>query len=78
MLIRIDLAILIKCDVLLKNLKNIEHGTALSQLGCELAQSDGLAKRMPSADVPVLVSEWKPDNAWQPKTVIGVTKVLCF
>jgi hypothetical protein len=51
--------------MLLKTLKNIEHCKALLQLGYELAQSDGLAKRMPSADFPVLVSEWKPDNAWQ-------------
>ena len=52
-------------DVIAEGVETIEHGTALLQLGCELAQGYGIAKPMPADDIPSWVSCWKPDKSWQ-------------
>jgi len=54
-------------EVIAEGVETIEHGTALLQMGCELAQGYGIAKPMPARDIPAWISEWKPDGAWQSK-----------
>jgi EAL domain-containing protein (putative c-di-GMP-specific phosphodiesterase class I) len=60
----ISLAKAFKHDVIAEGVETIEHGTALLQLGCELAQGYGIAKPMPANDIPKWMSDWKPDDAW--------------
>jgi diguanylate cyclase (GGDEF)-like protein/PAS domain S-box-containing protein len=61
----IALAQSFKRDVIAEGVETIEHGTALLQLGCELAQGYGIARPMPASDIPAWVSDWKPDASWQ-------------
>ena len=61
----IALAKSFKRDVIAEGVETTEHGTALLQLGCELAQGYGIARPMPADDIPAWVGEWKPDNAWK-------------
>jgi len=63
----IALAKSFKRDVIAEGVETIEHGTALLQLGCELAQGYGIAKPMPGGDIPAWISGWKPDANWQLK-----------
>jgi len=42
----------------------VAHGTALLQLGCELAQGFGIARPMPSDQLPAWATTWQPDAAW--------------
>jgi diguanylate cyclase (GGDEF)-like protein/PAS domain S-box-containing protein len=60
----IALAKSFKREVIAEGVETIEHGTALLQLGCELAQGYGIAKPMPASDIPAWISEWKPDVSW--------------
>jgi diguanylate cyclase (GGDEF)-like protein/PAS domain S-box-containing protein len=62
----IALAKSFKRDVIAEGVETIEHGTALLQLGCELAQGYGIAKPMPASDIPAWINDWKPDARWQP------------
>ena len=61
----IGLAKSFKRDVIAEGVETIEHGTALLQLGCELAQGYGIARPMPGSDIPVWINDWKPDTSWQ-------------
>ena len=61
----IALAKSFKRDVIAEGVETIEHGTALLQLGCELAQGYGIAKPMPASDIPRWIRDWKPDTNWQ-------------
>jgi diguanylate cyclase (GGDEF)-like protein len=54
-----------KREVIAEGVETVEHGTALLQIGCELAQGYGIARPMPACDIPDWVSEWKPDASWQ-------------
>ena len=54
-----------KRDVIAEGVETIEHGTALLQLGCELAQGYGIAKPMPANDIPEWITNWRPDINWQ-------------
>ena len=60
----IALAKSFKRDVIAEGVETIEHGTALLQLGCELAQGYGIARPMPASDIPMWISEWKPNSDW--------------
>jgi diguanylate cyclase (GGDEF)-like protein/PAS domain S-box-containing protein len=60
----IALAKSFKRDVIAEGVETIEHGTALLQLGCELAQGYGIARPMPASDIPVWIRDWKPDASW--------------
>ena len=60
----IALAKSFKRGVIAEGVETIEHGTALLQLGCELAQGYGIARPMPAGDIPEWVANWKPDDAW--------------
>ena len=61
----IALAKSFKRDVIAEGVETIEHGTALLQLGCELAQGYGIARPMPADDIRVWMNNWKPDETWQ-------------
>ncbi|MDX2369643.1 MAG: EAL domain-containing protein [Colwellia sp.] len=61
----IALAKSFKRDVIAEGVETIEHGTALLQLGCELAQGYGIARPMPASDIPAWITDWKPDVYWQ-------------
>nr|WP_297347244.1 EAL domain-containing protein [uncultured Glaciecola sp.] len=52
-------------EVIAEGVETIEHGVALLQLGCELAQGYGIARPMPASDIPDWISHWKPDPSWQ-------------
>ncbi|MDR3368399.1 EAL domain-containing protein [Rhodoferax sp.] len=60
----IGLAAAFKRQVIAEGVETIEHGTALLNLGCELAQGYGIARPMPGADIPVWAAVWQPDDAW--------------
>lgn len=61
----IALAKSFKRDVIAEGVETVEHGTSLLQLGCDLAQGYGIARPMPANDIPVWVSNWKPDISWK-------------
>jgi diguanylate cyclase (GGDEF)-like protein/PAS domain S-box-containing protein len=61
----IALAKSFKREVIAEGVETIEHGTALLQIGCELAQGYGIARPMPASDIPRWVNDWKPDVRWQ-------------
>jgi diguanylate cyclase (GGDEF)-like protein len=65
----IALAKSFKRDVIAEGVETIEHGTALLQLGCELAQGYGIAKPMPASDIPAWITDWKPDESWRSKNI---------
>ena len=61
----IALAKSFKRDVIAEGVETIEHGTALLQLGCELAQGYGIARPMPASDIPAWINDWKHDVNWK-------------
>jgi predicted signal transduction protein with EAL and GGDEF domain len=61
----IALAKSFKREVIAEGVETIEHGTALLQLGCELAQGYGIARPMPASDIPAWISRWEPDISWR-------------
>jgi diguanylate cyclase (GGDEF)-like protein len=61
----IGLAKTFKREVIAEGVETIEHGVALLELGCELAQGYGIARPMPSGNIPEWVSNWKADDSWQ-------------
>jgi diguanylate cyclase (GGDEF)-like protein/PAS domain S-box-containing protein len=61
----IALANSFKRQVIAEGVETIEHGTALLQLGCDLAQGYGIAKPMPASDIPAWINNWQPDASWQ-------------
>jgi diguanylate cyclase (GGDEF)-like protein len=60
----ISLAKAFQLEVIAEGVETIEHGTALMQLGCKLAQGYGIAKPMPADNIPLWLGSWKPDIAW--------------
>ena len=66
----VGLAKTFKREVIAEGVETSAHGAALLQLGCELAQGNGIARPMPASDIPQWVSSWKTDNVWQAKSVI--------
>ena len=61
----IALAKSFKREVIAEGVETIEHGTALLELGCDLAQGYGIAKPMPASDIHQWINNWKPDKSWQ-------------
>ena len=57
-------------NVIAEGVETTPHGIALLQLGCELAQGYGIAKPMPSVDIPKWVSNWKADDSWKASGII--------
>jgi diguanylate cyclase (GGDEF)-like protein/PAS domain S-box-containing protein len=61
----IALAKAFKRKVIAEGVETVEHGTALLQLGCALAQGYGIARPMPAGDFPAWAATWQPHLAWQ-------------
>jgi EAL domain-containing protein (putative c-di-GMP-specific phosphodiesterase class I) len=60
----IGLASAFKRDVIAEGVETVEHGSALLQLGCVLAQGYGIARPMSADQMPAWVATWEPDAAW--------------
>jgi diguanylate cyclase (GGDEF)-like protein/PAS domain S-box-containing protein len=60
----IGLASAFKRGVIAEGVETIAHGTALLQLGCDLAQGYGIARPMPGDTMPEWAAAWQPDAAW--------------
>ena len=60
----ISLAAVFKREVIAEGVETVAHGSALLQLGCELAQGYGIARPMPPDQLPAWVATWQPDAAW--------------
>ena len=56
----IGLANAFQRGVIAEGVESAEHGKALLELGCELAQGFGIAKPMPAELVPEWIAGWKP------------------
>mgnify|MGYP006073418281 CR=1 FL=1 len=61
----VGLAKTFRREVIAEGVETIAHGVALLQLGCELAQGYGIARPMPSGDIPKWLSDWKADDSWK-------------
>ena len=51
-------------EVIAEGVETIEHGKALLQIGCNLAQGYSIARPMMASDIPEWTSIWKPDTEW--------------
>jgi diguanylate cyclase (GGDEF)-like protein/PAS domain S-box-containing protein len=51
-------------NVIAEGVETIEHGSALLELGCELAQGYGIAIPMPANEIPKWIDEWKSNVKW--------------
>ena len=60
----VGLAAAFKRQVIAEGVETVAHGTALLQLGCELAQGYGIARPMPPEQLPIWAANWRPDVAW--------------
>jgi diguanylate cyclase (GGDEF)-like protein/PAS domain S-box-containing protein len=67
----ISLAAAFKREVIAEGVETVAHGTALLQLGCELAQGNGIARSMPPEQMPDWVATWQPDAAWRATSKAG-------
>jgi EAL domain-containing protein (putative c-di-GMP-specific phosphodiesterase class I) len=67
----IGLAAAFKREVIAEGVETVAHGTALLQLGCELAQGYGIARPMPAEKIPAWASTWQPDAAWSELPWLG-------
>jgi len=52
-------------EVIAEGVETVAHGSALLQLGCELAQGYGIAHPMPAEHLPAWVASWRPDVIWR-------------
>jgi EAL domain-containing protein (putative c-di-GMP-specific phosphodiesterase class I) len=66
----VGLAKTFKREVIAEGVETFAHGAALLQLGCELAQGNGIAWPMPASDIPKWLSSWKINNVWQAQSSI--------
>lgn len=60
----IGLAGAFRRQVIAEGVETVAHGTALLQLGCELAQGYGIARPMSAEKLPAWAATWQPDAAW--------------
>ena len=60
----IGLASAFRRRVIAEGVETVAHGEKLLKLGCELAQGYGIARPMPSEDLPAWVRDWQPDPSW--------------
>jgi diguanylate cyclase (GGDEF)-like protein/PAS domain S-box-containing protein len=63
----IALAKSFKREVIAEGVESVEHGCALLQLGCDLAQGYGIAKPMPASNILTWINDWKADASWLKK-----------
>jgi diguanylate cyclase (GGDEF)-like protein/PAS domain S-box-containing protein len=70
----IDLAKTFHREVMAEGVETVAHGTALLQMGCELAQGYGIARPMPAHEMALWVNNWVVDSAWlEPRPVYANT-----
>jgi diguanylate cyclase (GGDEF)-like protein/PAS domain S-box-containing protein len=67
----IGLAAAFKREVIAEGVETVAHGSALLQLGCELAQGYGIARPMPAEQMLAWVANWLPDPAWSELPWLG-------
>ena len=67
----IGLAAAFRREVIAEGVETVAHGTALLQLGCELAQGYGIARPMPPEQLPAWAAAWQPDAAWSALPWLG-------
>jgi len=60
----IGLAHAFKREVIAEGVETVAHGSALLQLGCELAQGYGIGKPMPGPDLLVWAQRWRSEPTW--------------
>ncbi len=60
----IGMAAAFKREVIAEGVETEAHGIALLQLGCELAQGNGIAPSMPGSQLPSWAASWRPHAAW--------------
>jgi len=58
-------------QVIAEGVESLAHGEMLLQLGCDLAQGNGIAPAMPAADVPNWSAAWRPDASWASLAVVN-------
>lgn len=51
-------------QVLAEGVEDIEQGSMLLKMGCDLAQGYCIARPMPPAELPKWVDNWRPDSRW--------------
>lgn len=61
----VGLSAAFKREVIAEGVETVAHGTALLQLGCELAQGYGISRPMPPDQLPSWVETWPLDAAWR-------------
>jgi diguanylate cyclase (GGDEF)-like protein/PAS domain S-box-containing protein len=66
----VSLAKAFQIEVIAEGVETIDHGLALLQLGCDLAQGYGIARPMPADDFPEWALSWKADETWQARDLI--------
>ena len=54
-----------KREVIAEGVEEVEHGSLLLELGCEVAQGYGIARPMPAEEIPAWVANWSPPSAWR-------------
>ena len=64
----IGLAVAFHRQVVAEGVETAAHGARLLQLGCVLAQGNGIAAPMPAADLPAWVAGWRPVSSWTSPT----------
>ncbi|MCX9157220.1 EAL domain-containing protein [Niveibacterium sp. 24ML] len=62
----VRLAKAFNCSVIAEGVETLEHGAALVELGCRLAQGYGIARPMPADQFVAWASEWQSKGAWHP------------
>jgi EAL domain-containing protein (putative c-di-GMP-specific phosphodiesterase class I) len=51
--------------VIAEGVETLQHGRALMQLGCELAQGYGIGRPMPAQDMQAWKQRWEKDADWK-------------
>jgi diguanylate cyclase (GGDEF)-like protein/PAS domain S-box-containing protein len=61
----IGLAKAFRRDVIAEGVETNAHGALLLKMGCDLAQGYGIARPMPSDDIPKWIKNWDINDFWQ-------------
>jgi diguanylate cyclase (GGDEF)-like protein/PAS domain S-box-containing protein len=65
----------LKRTVIAEGVETLEHGRALMDLGCELAQGYGIGRPMPAQDVLAWLERWEHDAQWKQVALVPRTAV---
>lgn len=60
----LSLAVAFRRQAIAEGVETLEHAERLLQLGCELAQGQGIACPMPAHALPDWLAAWRPDPRW--------------